>query len=332
MQTDIQEMRKEIEEMQLELEKKQRRLETKKAKCEENPDDEDCREDYNYIKKDVERLINNLQPKLNKYNKLKEDFAKHQELLFNTAKRVTKLQGEEINDRIRRAIDALNDGLVREANTILNEAEEDAKNLLNEYKQSKEITEQKRRNLVISIKELSLKNTSIMADASIPIDERIKQAEEIYELADTIAQEINYDQEKYIDFLWDYSTFLNYNAHYDKALEVYSRLIKLCEESYGKEHPNTAWLYNQIAWTYHLMGKYEEALPWAEKAVDASPQNPGIIDTLATVYQGLGRYNEALVQFELCLKLKKEQDATEESIHETEAKIAELKNLMKTNS
>ena len=46
MQTDIQELHKEIEEMQLDLEKKQRRLETKKAKLEENPDDEDCQEDY----------------------------------------------------------------------------------------------------------------------------------------------------------------------------------------------------------------------------------------------------------------------------------------------
>jgi TPR repeat protein len=83
--------------------------------------------------------------------------------------------------------------------------------------------------------------------------------------------------------------------------------------------------YNQVAWTYHLMGKYEEALPWAEKAVAASPDNPGIIDTLATVYQGLGRFDEALEQFELCLKLKKEQGANEDSIHETEEKIEELK-------
>ena len=129
MQTDIQELRKEIEEMQLDLEKNQRRLETKKAKLKENPDDEDCQEEYKEKKDEVEKLTDRLQPKLNKYNKLKEDFAKHQDLLFNTAKRVSKLQGEHINDRIRRAIDALNNGLVREANTILNEAEEDAKNL-----------------------------------------------------------------------------------------------------------------------------------------------------------------------------------------------------------
>lgn len=75
------------------------------------------------------------------------------------------------------------------------------------------------------------------------------------------------------------------------------------------------------------MGKYEDALPWAEKAVAAFPGNPGIIDTLATVYQGLGRYDEALHQFELCLKLYKEQH-NPEGIQDTEAKIAELKVIM----
>jgi TPR repeat protein len=87
--------------------------------------------------------------------------------------------------------------------------------------------------------------------------------------------------------------------------------------------------YNGLAWTYHLMGKYEEALPWAEKAVAAFPNNPEIIDTLATVYQGLGRYDDALEQFELCFELKKERGDSEESIYETEEKIEELKKQMK---
>lgn len=86
--------------------------------------------------------------------------------------------------------------------------------------------------------------------------------------------------------------------------------------------------YNLLAWNLHLQGCYQEALPWAEKAVEAFPQNPNIIDTLASVYQDLGRYNEALEQFELCLKRYKEQENSE-GINRTEAKIAELKELMK---
>ena len=83
-----------------------------------------------------------------------------------------------------------------------------------------------------------------------------------------------------------------------------------------------------MSWYLHILGKYDEALPWAEKAAEAFPQNPNIIDTLASVYQDLGRYDDALEQFELCLKLYKEQENSE-GINKTDTKIAELKELMK---
>ena len=304
MQTDIQELRKEIEKMQLDLEEKQKVLNT----IEETPNNENL---YKYIKNDVEKLIDNLQPKLNKYNKLKEDFAKHQELLFNTAKRVAKLQGEEINDRIRRAMDALNEGLVREANTILNEAEVDAKNLLNEYKQSKKITEQKRQNLVISIKELSLKASSIMADASILIDERIKQAEEIYKLANSIAEEINYDKEKYIDFLWEYSSFLQVYARYDISIEIHKMLIKMCEEFYGEEHPQTAGTYLNIGNLYYYCGEYNKALKYYELALDIRkkvlgkehPDTAKSYNNIGNVYSDFGNYDKALEYYQKALDI-----------------------------
>ena len=88
--------------------------------------------------------------------------------------------------------------------------------------------------------------------------------------------------------------------------------------------------YNGLAWTFHLTGKIEEALPWAEKAVNASPQNTNNIDTLACIYEDLSRNQEALEQFELCLKLLKEQKGPESRIKETEDKIAILKELIQS--
>jgi len=288
MQTDIQELRKEIEEMQLDLEKKQRRLETKQAKLEENPDDEDCQEDYKEKKEEVEKLIDRLQPKLNKYNKLKEDFAKHQELLFNTAKRVTKLQGEEINDRIRRAIDALNEGLVREANTILNEAEEDAKNLLNEYKQSKEITEQKRRNLVISIKELSLKATSIMADASILISERFDKANKIYELADTIARDVKYDRDNYAGLLYDYANFSYEIGQHNKALELFLRQIYLLESNKNDKNTMFVMSYLGVGEVYDALCDYDNALKYYNMALKIEEEKQSNNLTTVRLYNDIG--------------------------------------------
>lgn len=89
--------------------------------------------------------------------------------------------------------------------------------------------------------------------------------------------------------------------------------------------------YNDLAWTYHLVGKYQEALPWAEKAKDAFPNNPDNYDTLATIYWGLERFNEAMKQFEQCLMLYKEQKNVE-GIKRTEEKIAELKDLINNDS
>ncbi len=104
---------------------------------------------------------------------------------------------------------------------------------------------------------------------------------------------------------------------YDKAIEWYKKSI---EQGFEKS-------YNGLAWVYHLIGNYEEALLWAEKATTAFPDDPDYIDTLATVFQGLGRHNEAMVKYELCLKLYKGKENLE-GIKETEEKIAALKELM----
>jgi len=80
------------------------------------------------------------------------------------------------------------------------------------------------------------------------------------------------------------------------------------------------------------MGKYKEALPWAEKAFAAFPEDTNNIDTLGCIYEDLGRNQEAIEQFELCLKLLKEQKGPEERIKETEEKISVLKEMMKSNS
>ena len=332
MQTDIQELRKEIEEMQLDLEKKQSRLETKKAKLKEHPDDKDCQEDYKEKKDEVEKLKYRLRPKLNKYNKLKEDFAKHQELLINTAKRVSKLQGEQINDRIRRAIDALSEGLVREANTILNEAEEDAKNLLNEYKQSKEITEQKRQNLVISIKELLLKASSIMADTNIMVSERINKPNEIYELADTIAREINYDTDNYIGLLYDYANFSYETGQLNKALKLYQRQIELVGISKNNRNTMFVMSYIGLGEVYDALCDYENALKYYNKALAINEDNDKLVNITIRLYNDIGvtyhntlDYEDAIRFYNKALKMGLEiTDSTNEIIIQLYENLADI--------
>ena len=406
MQAELKELREEIEELRPKMEKKQAKMERQKAEWEEEPDDEDRLEDYNDAKEEYEEIVSKLQKKLNRKNKLEEEFQNEQQNLFNTARRMSALRGQQITERMARAIEAFESGDAHRANIILEEAERDADQALADIRNAKKVG-------LLSIDELLLKTDTIMSDTTIPIEERIEQTYQLYQKAVTLAREVDYDKEKYAALLGKYGCFLDKYGRFDEALKVYEHECKLQEELHGKEHPDTAtsynnigivyhdkgdydkafeyylkakeirekalgkehpvtagsynnigivcknkgdydkaleyhlkameirekilgkehpktaWSYNNIAWTYHLMDKYKEALPWAEKAVAAFPNNSDIIDTLATVYQGLGRYDEALEQFELCLKLGKEQGDSEESIHETEEKIEELKKQMK---
>ena len=466
-QAKLKKLDEEIEKKRKELDEKNAALQLAKDQQANLPDVAGLQMFVDMAQKAVTETEDGLQELLNRKNQLKDEFEREQQNLFNTARRITEQRGQKISERMARAIEAFESGDAQRADIILDEAERDFEEARKDFRITKKVSVQ-------ALEEQIQRASYKMSNDSIPIDERVAKTLEIYEEADAFAQEINYAQEKYIDFLWDYSDFLRNYARYDKALEVYNRLIEL-EESYGKEHPDTAmsynnigivysdrsdydkaleyyklaleiqekvlgkehpdtarsygniglvyknrgdynkalefykkaaeqddaeaqcrlafmydngqgteqnydkaiewyrkaaeqgharaqcnlgylyevghgvemdktiaveWYqkaaeqgykpaYNELAWTYHLMGKYEEALPWAERAISVEPSDPAVIDTIATVYQGLGRYNEAMKQFKLCLKLRKEQNQKKEKIHETEVKIAELKDLMK---
>lgn len=226
-QNEIRELHDEIEKQQLKLEEKKTKLQKKKEKFEKHPDDEDYRDDYEEAQKDVEEIIEDLQPKLNRYNKLKEEFAQYQDFLLGAAKRMSQLQGERITDRMRRAMEAFDAGKVREANVILDEAERDADHYLDDYVQSREITAIKRDNVIKSIEELLLKASTVMADESIAIEDRISKTAELYAKADKMADVIDYDKEKYGQLLYAYETFLSRYGKYNESMAICQRLMPM---------------------------------------------------------------------------------------------------------
>ena len=311
-QQELAELHDEIEEMQLSLEKKQQKLEKKKAKLEKNPDDEDYLEEYLEVKEEINELIDKLQPKLNKYNKLKEEFAEYQTLLFNTAKRVAQLQSERITERMRRAMDAFNEGKVREANIILDEAEADARKNLEDYKQSKEITELKRQAVISSIDELLLKTSTIMADATIPIEERIERTEYMYAQADEMAREIELDKHKHLVLLDKYAKHLYNYAKYDKAIEICNRETAMSEDLYGEEHPHTANSYNNIGWVYGCLGDYTKALEYYQKSLEIRvrvlgeehPDTATNYNNIGWVYENRRDYPKALEYYQKSLEIR----------------------------
>ena len=53
---------------------------------------------------------------------------------------------------------------------------------------------------------------------------------------------------------------------YAEALSWYGKALIIREEKLGKEHPDTATVYNNIAGAYLRMGKEKQALTYYEKA------------------------------------------------------------------
>lgn len=115
-----------------------------------------------------------------------------------------------------------------------------------------------------------------------------------------------------------------YKGDYPQALDCYQKALEIREKMLGFENPQTLDMYILVALSLHLLGRNDEALPYAEKAIKANSHVYEYFDISATIYQGLERYEEALEQLEQCLKLKQEQNAPEESIEETEEEILVL--------
>lgn len=251
---------------------------------------------------DDQNLIDDLQKLLDEKNQLQKDFDQHQQLLFDTAKRIAMLQGEAITDRMRRAIEVFERGNVREANIILDEAEHDGIRNLSDYRKSKAVTEQKRQNVIHSIEELLLKTSTLLADASININERIKSSHFIFSQTDEMAQEIDYDKEKYSHLLFDYAKFLlDYGLNKD-AESVYLRQIPLAEELYSTNHESTAISYNNIGIVYAEQGYYDKALEYHQKALlirekvlgTEHPETACSYNNIGSAYREQGKYDKAL--------------------------------------
>lgn len=266
---DYQRMSRRLQELPVLIEKA--RLRTEKY-----PDDDDLRDE--------------LQKHLDERNAMQEDFDKQQELLFDTAKRIAQLQGECINDRMRRAIEAFDSGNVREANIILDEAEKDAERNMTDYRNSKEITEQKRQNVINSIEELLLKTATCMADVSMPINERIYKTRALYFQAESMAQEIGYDKEKYAKLLYDYALFLYDYAFYEESLDVIQKQIVLTSAN--------AQSYNLQGNIYYRLDQYQESLKLFNKALELllkekTPNEYLLAETYNNIGHLLNRIGEA---------------------------------------
>lgn len=208
----------------------------------------------------VETLKELLQQKLNEYNQLKEDFAQHQQALFDTAKRISNMQLEKVNMTLKKAVVAFEEGNIESANTLLDEIAIEAENHIAQLDQQRNLVHQ-------DIKAFMLQAKITMADASIPIEDRVSKTIIIYSKSSELAEKSKLQEEDYNNLLSDYGNFLLDFAYYDKAESVFERLIISQEKMYGTDGSATATSYNNIAVVFYNKGEYKKALEYYHKAM-----------------------------------------------------------------
>ncbi|MEE0976962.1 MAG: tetratricopeptide repeat protein, partial [Bacteroidales bacterium] len=98
-----------------------------------------------------ERLKNRIQEKQNKRNALQEEFEHYRKQILNIERRIIELQGQEINEAVKRAMEAFAEGEVNKADIILSEATQGVAQRREEYIEHKKTGEQMRKNLLADI-------------------------------------------------------------------------------------------------------------------------------------------------------------------------------------
>ena len=269
-----------------------------------------------------ENLKNRIQEKLNKRNALQEEFEHYRKQILNIERRIIELQGQEINEAVKRAMEAFAEGEVNKADIILSEATQGVAQRREEYIEHKKTGEQMRKNLLADIDALLLKAETVLSNTEKTIEERKSEALNAYREADKTAQEIDYPAEKYIELLLKYGIFLCKYAYYEEAVEVNLRFIRLSEETNG-QNETTADAYNNIGVVYRDLGDYDKALEYYFKALEITkevlgekhPDTASSYNNIGAVYHKLGDYDKALEFYNKALEIRK--DVLEENHPDT---------------
>lgn len=87
--------------------------------------------------------------------------------------------------------------------------------------------------------------------------------------------------------------------HTEELVSLYKKIIEQ-ELTYKPVTFDYATVYNNLAWTYYNLGKYELGLPYAEKSVKMNPNHDYSWGTLGRIYYKIGDYTNCIEAMTKC--------------------------------
>lgn len=261
-----------------------------------------------------ESIYNLLNKQRAKLYYAKEELTKHEENLYNTALRIAQQQNNRISERTARAIKAFEEGRASDANTILEEALYDAISIRKKIAETNMLLKEQLMEAEKSITELSLKASIELSDETIPIEERIQKARQLYEEAYSLANICNYNQQKYKVLLVNYGNFALSYISPKEGLKYYLELLKLTKES-DADYPS---ICQSISLIYSTIEDPINANKYAEISLDAinlsdneSIQVANYYYTLGSAELANGDFEKALNNYNHALRIYKTYEETD---------------------
>ncbi len=102
----------------------------------------------------------------------------------------------------------------------------------------------------------------------------------------------------------DQASLLNYLGYsWIDRNENLDRALGLIEKAVQLS-PDDGYILDSLAWAYYRMGRYQEAVAPMERAILTMSQDPLVNDHLGDIYWKVGRYREAEIQWQRALSLE----------------------------
>lgn len=121
------------------------------------------------------------------------------------------------------------------------------------------------------------------------------------------ALELNPNQPQVLNYL-GYS-LIEQRTNLDEALDMIDRAIR--------QSPDSGYIVDSMGWGLYRLGRFQEALPYMERAAELMPVDPIVNDHLGDVYWAVGRKLEAEFQWRRALSF----DPEEKDLHRIRKKL-----------